>query len=207
FAQKIDKIDANCFDVTRPSIVDVRKPEWTSTGETVRYCFDPDMKVLLLASTYREKGKPLSEIRYVEYRRVGGVQFPHAVRHLRLGKPSGVDFEDIQISSLNPESVSFSPPEGAKEIEGCENVRQGRLIKKVEPFYPQMAKMAHIQGDVYVSATIGKDGKLAGIRPISGHPILIQSVLDALKYWEYSPYMCDAGPVEVETILMVRFHM
>lgn len=207
FVKQANGTQASCFDVTRPHAVDVRNPAWTTPSDIVTDCFDPDTKVLLFTSTRREKEKPFSEVHYINYQSVGGVQFPSAIRRFVLGKPSGVDFEDIRLSSLNPDSALFSPPKDAVAGETCENLRLGRLLKKADPYYPQMAKIAHVQGEVYVSARIGKDGKLQNVRVISGSPILVPAVLDAIKYWEYSPYMCNAGPVEVETTLTFKFHM
>jgi TonB family protein len=203
--KKTEGVQANCVEVRLPRIED--DPEWTPPRESVLYCFDPDKKVLLLASTDRESGKPLSEIHYVNYQSAGGVQIPGAIRHFSLGKPSGVDFEDIQVSSLNPDSVQFSPPSNALELETCEDMQPSRMIQKVEPHYPQMAKIARVQGDVYLSAIIGKDGSLQNIKLISGHPILAQAALDAIRQWRYLSSMCGSSPVAVETEITVRFHM
>src|ERR1700730_7616317 len=44
--------------------------------------------------------------------------------------------------------------------------------KKVQPRYPQGAREAHIQGQVVLSVTIGRDGDVSKVELISGHPML-----------------------------------
>jgi TonB family protein len=79
--------------------------------------------------------------------------------------------------------------------------------KYVPPVYPQMARAAHIQGDVILNAVIDKQGSVASLRPVSGHPILIQSALDAVRQWAYEPYMLNGEPVEVESTIHVIFEL
>ena len=50
-----------------------------------------------------------------------------------------------------------------------------------------MARIAHIQGDVILQATISKTGTIEGLHGVSGHPILIQAAMDAVKQWKYEP--------------------
>jgi protein TonB len=70
-----------------------------------------------------------------------------------------------------------------------------------------MARIAHIQGDVVLQATISKNGSIENLHAISGHPILIQAALDAVRQWKYKPYILNSEPVEVETQITVKFHM
>ena len=40
---------------------------------------------------------------------------------------------------------------------------------------------------------------------MSGHPMLVQSALDAVGQWVYKPTLLNAQPVEVLTEIMVNF--
>ncbi|HEY2393225.1 MAG TPA: TonB family protein [Candidatus Angelobacter sp.] len=86
-------------------------------------------------------------------------------------------------------------------------VAEGLKIHDVTPSYPQMARIAHIQGDVLLQATISKSGVIENLRAVQGHPILIQSAMDAVKQWKYKPYILNGEAVEVETTIRVQFHM
>lgn len=63
--------------------------------------------------------------------------------------------------------------------------------RRVEPVYPQMARIAHIQGEVFIQAEVDPAGNIVAVRPISGHPILIAAASDSLKRSKISCRNCD----------------
>jgi periplasmic protein TonB len=101
------------------------------------------------------------------------------------------------------------PPKVAapQKLRVSSGVADGLKIHDVQPAYPQMARIAHIQGDVILQATISKNGVIENLRAVQGHPILIQAAMDAVKQWKYKPYILNGEPVEVETTVKVQFHM
>jgi periplasmic protein TonB len=40
---------------------------------------------------------------------------------------------------------------------------------------------------------------------VSGHPMLTNAALEAVKEWKYKPYYLNGEPVEVETTINVNF--
>jgi len=86
-------------------------------------------------------------------------------------------------------------------------VVEGNIIKKVQPTYPPLAKTARIQGTVILHAIISKQGNVENLTVISGHPMLVQTALDAVKQWKYRPYILNGEPVEVETTVTVNFNL
>jgi protein TonB len=84
-------------------------------------------------------------------------------------------------------------------------VSTGLLVRKVTPTYPPLARQARIQGTVVLRAVISKDGSIEGLTLVSGHPMLVQSALEAVKQWKYKPYLLNGEPVEVDTEVMVNF--
>jgi protein TonB len=101
------------------------------------------------------------------------------------------------------------PPKVAtpQKLRVSSGVAEGLKIHDVTPTYPQMARIAHIQGDVLLQATISKSGVIENLHAVQGHPILIQAAMDAVKQWKYKPYILNGEPVEVETTIKVQFHM
>ena len=85
------------------------------------------------------------------------------------------------------------------------NVQAARIITRVAPEYPEMARMGHISGTVRMHAIIGKDGKIKQLEVISGHPLLAQAALDAVGQWRYQPTLINGDPVEVDTTIDVIF--
>jgi TonB family protein len=98
-----------------------------------------------------------------------------------------------------------APTPGLTTVRVSEKVAQQMALKKVEPVYPQVAKISRITGTVVMLAVIGKEGKITALQLISGHPLLAPAALKAVKEWNYRPYIFDGEPVEVQTTIEVHF--
>ena len=81
----------------------------------------------------------------------------------------------------------------------------GLLFNKTVPVYPPIAKAARVSGTVVLEATISKTGVIEDLHVISGPAMLIQAALDAVRTWQYRPYLVNGEPVEVETTVNVVF--
>jgi len=81
------------------------------------------------------------------------------------------------------------------------------IMKKVPPIYPAEAKKKHVQGDVVIQFVISKTGEVTQPRVISGDGLLVPAALDALKQWQYKPYLLNGQAVEVETQATIIFSL
>jgi periplasmic protein TonB len=105
-------------------------------------------------------------------------------------------------------SMNTAPPKVApQKVRVSSGVATGLLVNKVQPQYPPIARAARISGSVQLQATISKSGAIENLKVISGHPMLIQAALDAVRQWRYKPYLLNGEPVEVETQVTVNFNM
>jgi TonB family protein len=95
--------------------------------------------------------------------------------------------------------------DGPQRVRVSGNAQAAALVKNVLPVYPPLAKQARIQGNVVLNVFIGKDGKVQNIAVESGHPLLVQAALDAVKQWEYQPMLLNGNPVEVSATVEVSF--
>jgi len=123
------------------------------------------------------------------------------------GVPGGVPGGAIGGVLGSVMSVPTAVPKVAtpQRVRVSQGVSQGLLIHKVTPQYPPLARQARIQGTVVLQAVIGKDGSIQGLHVVSGHPMLTNSALEAVKEWRYKPYYLNGEPVEVETTINVNF--
>jgi TonB family protein len=80
-------------------------------------------------------------------------------------------------------------------------------ISQKHPVYPQEAKDKHIQGAVVLKAIIGKEGAVQNLQLVSGPEELRASTLDAVKNWQYKPYLLNGEPTEVETTITVTYSL
>jgi len=92
-----------------------------------------------------------------------------------------------------------------QRIRVSSGVSQRLLLTKVPPQYPQEAKDQHIQGVVVMEVIIDKEGNVANVQLISGHPMLASAAIDAVKQWKYKPYLLNQIPLEVHTQVQVNF--
>ena len=100
-------------------------------------------------------------------------------------------------------SNSHSGPTGP----GSTQVTQPQLISSVQPAYPAVAMQMHTQGDVIIRAQIDTNGKVAGMKVVSGSALLQQAALDALRQWKYKPSRLDGQPVPGEILVTIRFRL
>ena len=82
---------------------------------------------------------------------------------------------------------------------------EGNLIIRVQPAYPLLARQVRVQGLVVLRAVISRDGAIENLQVLSGHPMLVQAAVDAVRQWRYRPYVLNGEPVEVETEVKVNF--
>jgi TonB family protein len=151
--------------------------------------------------------------------------------YIRNGKPVKVstkmpfDFAfqskvtDVKVppdSSANapasPASAAGTSAEGSggdvpQKIRVSSGVAQGLKLHDVQPIYPPEARQSHLQGDVILQATIGKDGLIHDLKVVKGDPVLADAAKGAVEQWRYRPYVIEGHPVEVETTIKVVFHM
>ena len=85
------------------------------------------------------------------------------------------------------------------------NVQAARLIHRVQPAYPEEASKEKISGTVKLHVVIAKDGKVQQIQVVSGHPLLVQAAIDAVRQWQYQSTLLNGQPVEVDTQIDVVF--
>ena len=86
-------------------------------------------------------------------------------------------------------------------------VTAASIITQTQPSYPPLARQARIQGTVVLHAIIDKQGRVAQMEVVSGHPLLVQSAMEAVKQWRYKPTQLNGDPVEVDTTIQVTFTM
>jgi periplasmic protein TonB len=87
------------------------------------------------------------------------------------------------------------------------NVQAARIINRVQPVYPALARQTRISGTVRLHAIIGKDGTIQQLEVMSGHPLLQQNALEAVRQWRYQPTLLNGEPVEVDTTIDVIFSL
>lgn len=87
------------------------------------------------------------------------------------------------------------------------DVQMAKLLRKVIPEYPALARSARISGAVRLIGTIGTDGTIRNLQLISGHPLLAHAAMEAVQQWIYKPTLLNGHPVEVIAPIEVNFSL
>jgi protein TonB len=122
-----------------------------------------------------------------------------------LGVAAGAN--DQTLSGIMSTPAANLPQPAPQKLKISQGVSQGLLVKSVPPVYPALARQMHLQGDVELLASIGKDGSITGVKLLSGDSVLSRAAIDAVKQWKYKPYYLDDQPVEIQTQITVKFKL
>ena len=102
-------------------------------------------------------------------------------------------------------SVPVSLPKFGPPI--SQGVTAGVLEHQVAPIYPRQALPLRIEGPVVLDATVNENGLLEDVKVVSGHALLAQAAIDAVRQWRYRPYLLNGKPVRMQTKITVNFKM
>lgn len=85
--------------------------------------------------------------------------------------------------------------------------QQKRLLSSIVPEYPDVARLAGIDGDVTLRILVAGDGSVRGITAISGPPVLARAAMHAVERWRYVPALVNGRPVDVVTTVRLAFRL
>ena len=83
--------------------------------------------------------------------------------------------------------------------------RSPYLIHQVKAVYPSQAKTARIVGNVILSIGLDKNGYVEDAMVVQGHPLLVQSAINAVRQRRYVPTVLYGEPVRIKTTVIVPF--
>lgn len=85
------------------------------------------------------------------------------------------------------------------------NVQAAKIVHRVQPQYPEIARNEHLQGTVRLHAIISKDGSISRLVVLRGYCSLAKASVQAVSQWHYTPTLLLGEPVEVDTTIDVIF--
>jgi TonB family protein len=86
-----------------------------------------------------------------------------------------------------------------------EEVASHLLAERVEPQYPEGARLQRVQGAVVLDLTVGKNGTVQALHPLSGDPELAQAASAAVRQWRFKALLRDGEPTSFKTRMTVSF--
>ncbi len=124
-----------------------------------------------------------------------------------------LEFDAVPIRLSVPSDTLSSAPDRDEDVAG-EVVysarfveRKPRLLKQVEPAYPDEARRAGLEGVVLMEFTVGRDGRVKDSVVLKGHELFHGASLDALSGFRYLPGYQNREAVEVRMYIYIRFQL
>jgi periplasmic protein TonB len=104
-----------------------------------------------------------------------------------------------------PVVKTATAPAPDKVVRLTSKLTQGRVLRRVQPPYPVIAKHAHIQGVVQVQIDISETGAVTNVTLLSGHPFLREAALQAARQWQFIPTELNGQRVRAIGLLTFNF--
>ncbi len=186
-----------------------------STGKLVREIWFSEELKIAVTDTFTE---PRGQQNTIEIRDITRAEPDAALFDLPRGYtvkdqvplPGGGIAGGLLLGGISGEVVGAPPPPpapspGQPRIMVDESVEAAKITSQVQPDYPPVARAAHVTGTVMLHVIIGEVGTVIQMQVLSGHPLLVQAALSAVKQRRYMPTLLDGNPVEVDTTVSVPF--
>jgi outer membrane biosynthesis protein TonB len=82
---------------------------------------------------------------------------------------------------------------------------KGRAIHLAKPGYPELARKAHVAGQIKVKVIIGEEGTVIAAAAVDGHPLLYGVSVAAARDSTFTPTRINGQPVKVVGVLQYNF--
>jgi len=124
--------------------------------------------------------------------------------------PGGIDVPGaIPITNAQPTAQPLPPPTQARtpSILHFSHIDASKLVSRIEPTYPVLAKQIGRSGKVELHAIIGEDGMIQSLEAVGGDPMFFSSAMQAVKQWRYTPTLLNGQAVKVDTYITVIYNI
>jgi len=88
-----------------------------------------------------------------------------------------------------------------------DDIQPPKLIKVVDPVYPEEARKKGLEGIVILSAKTDEDGKVIDAMVLRSVPGLDETAIAAVKQWVYEPLILEGKAVKALFTVTVRFKL
>jgi len=75
-----------------------------------------------------------------------------------------------------------------------------KVVSRIAPTYPELAKRMRLQGVVKVLAVVRPNGTVKSTRVLGGNPVLVNAALEAVSKWRF-----ETGPSETTEPVELTF--
>ena len=99
------------------------------------------------------------------------------------------------------------PPPPAPVVRIGGQLLPPRIVRKVDPVYPDLAVSARIGAIVVVEAEVDTRGYVKLAKILSGHPLFDDAALEAVRQWRYQPLLLNGQPTGFILSVVINFNL
>jgi len=104
-----------------------------------------------------------------------------------------------QTMALPRPEPDLPPPTGQGTL------KNGVLIRRVDPIYPPLARDQRLGGTIKLRITVGADGAVRDVAFLSGPQVFVDASERAVRLWRYAPTELDGKPIETVKEIVFTF--
>jgi protein TonB len=83
-----------------------------------------------------------------------------------------------------------------------------KVLRRVEPLYPDLARRNHVRGLVKMSTLISVSGEVVDVEVLEGLPDgLSDAAVHSVRQWKFAPTVRDGAPVPVQCVASINFRL
>jgi protein TonB len=196
-----------------------------ATSDAVRAFFVPPPEVALppppppppAAGARASKPAPASPQASTEAKLVAPIDVPDTIRPddsidfgVEGGVPGGVEGGvpgGVVGGVVGGLPTDVPPPVEAKPIRVGGMVQAPKLVTRVTPAYPELARSARTTATLVLEATVGPDGRVRDVKVLRGQPLFDAPAVAAVKQWRYQPLLLNGVPVPFIVTVTLNFNI
>jgi protein TonB len=99
-----------------------------------------------------------------------------------------------------------APPPASKLVRVGGQIKTPKLLKKVDPVYPELAKQARVGALIVLEATVDESGHVQEVRVLRSSPLFDEAAVEAVKQWSYRPLLLNGVPTPFIVAVTLNFH-
>ena len=103
--------------------------------------------------------------------------------------------------------IEAAPPPPARVVRIGGQIAQPKIIRKVEPVYPDLAKASRVSALLILEAEVDTRGYVKTVKVLRGHPLFDDAAMEALKQWRYQPLLLNGEPTGFILTVTMNFNL
>lgn len=100
---------------------------------------------------------------------------------------------------------SDAPPPPPQVVRVGGNIKEPKVVHRVEPEYPTLAIQARLSALIILEARVDTKGRVVSVNVLRGHPVFDETAIAALKEWRYQPLLLNGQPTEFVLSVTMNF--